>query len=205
MSTSRLLRGAPIVGLSMLSLGVANAQSLTPIFKGATTSGGVTTFSYDFVLTDNTIADSATSITFFDFRGLTGTPSFTVSAVGASFNITTPLVGPNSTGIGQVDNGTLANAGFIYTGTPITNNSGGTSNITLGTATIQSTFGLAAVSLTQFEAHTTQNIPSGPAENQANVQGPNIGLIGAPEPGSVALFFGVGVAGAAFLRRRRKV
>jgi hypothetical protein len=187
----------------MLSMGVANAQSLTPIFKGATTAAGVTTFLYEFDLTSNTIADSATSITFFDFRGLTGTPTFTASAAGASFAITTPLTGPNPTGIGQTDDGTLANAGFIYSGTPITNPNGATSNIVLGSASIQSVFGLAPVALTAFEAHTTQNVPSGGADNQGNQNGPNVGTAGAPEPGSVALFFGVGAAGAAFLKRRR--
>ncbi|HLK58088.1 MAG TPA: PEP-CTERM sorting domain-containing protein [Chthonomonadaceae bacterium] len=198
---SRLL-GA--TGLLLLGACAAQGQGLSPTFLSVTPSGSNFDFSYELDLLDNTKIDNTSNVTFYDFAGLVGTPTFTSALSGASFVGSAPLLGVVPSSLGQTDNPTLANANLAFTGaSPITNTTGSTIN--LGTIDIISSNGLVPGGLFTGYGITSFNAQNGsPAENNSFIQGPNTPA-NAPEPGTWALLVGSGVTGMVLIRRRLRI
>jgi hypothetical protein len=198
-----------MLGLAALGLGAiqttASAQAIVPVFVNATASGSNFVYTYNIDLQNLArIGNGGTglsngNLTIFDFNGLVGTPVYTVSTTGATFNVTTPALGtglPNG-GIGQGDTST-PNINLNYTGSLINNN--GTTDIVLGVLTATST-GAPAGLFTGYSGNAQQSTTTNASAAQSFVQGPNFSV---PEPGSVAMLVGMGVSGAGFLVRRRR-
>ncbi len=203
MKLSRLLMGTlALAGLAALTAGAANAQAVTPVFVSASASGGNFNFVYNIILGADTRIQAGNLLTFYDFNGLTGTPTFVATAPGASFAITTPFLGANPplTLAPAGDSGAIANVSLNYNG--ISLDSGATTTTNLGTLSILST-APATGTFTGFAANSTKISSGTAAGNQSFVTGPNAQISGTtPEPGTFALLIGMGLTGASIARRR---
>jgi len=207
MKYSHLLSRTIALGaLTLVGAGSAYAQATTPIYLGTTGAAGNVTYNYQLQLGSDTRIQSGDKFTFYDFDGLlTGganDPSF-VGVGGASYLLATPALGDNPPGTLQLagDSPSLANVSLTYNGPTIANNTAGV--VVLGTLSVHSanTVNLAG-DFTSFAANDTKDSNSTPAGNQGFVTGPNASTT--PEPGAWAMFVGMGVSGAAFVRRRNR-
>jgi len=207
MKYSHLLSRTIALGaLTLVGTGAAYAQATTPIYLGTTGVAGNVTYNYQLELASDTRTQAGDKFTFYDFDGLlTGganDPSF-VGVGGASYLITTPALGDDPPGTLQLagDSPGLLNVSLTYNGPTIVNNTAGT--VVLGTLSIHSANTVnVAGDFTSFAASDTKNSNNTPAGNQGFVTGPNASLT--PEPGAWAMFVGMGISGAAFVRRRRR-
>jgi hypothetical protein len=205
-TVSRLLCGATLAALPLLFAGVSvNAQAITPILVGTSPAGGgLTAFTYDIDLgVDSTATASGptSGLTFFDFKGLSGTPVYTPVAPGATFTVSTPLTGtqaPNPV-IGQSDSAALPNIDLSYTGVTIVDDA--VTTTVLGTLVADSTGSLAPGFFTGFSSISKKTSTGTIAANQSYVEGPN--SPGTPEPGAIAMLSGMGISAGMFLRRRK--
>jgi len=209
MKISRLvLRTVALAGLAIVGAGAANAQGITVSFIGPVTGApGDFSYNYQFFLQPQTKVQAGDVITFYDFNGLlTGgghAPSF-VGSLGATYSITTPLLGIDPPGTAKLagDDPTLPNVSLTYTG-PTISNLGNVSQ-GLGTVTIQSTNGPnVGGDFTPYAASSTNTANNSPAGNQSFVTGPNTPVV-TPEPGTWALLVGMGISGGVFARRRNR-
>jgi hypothetical protein len=207
-----LSRFAVIGGLATVTMGAAHAQSFTAEFLSTTPSGSNLIYNYELVvgsqtvLNNNAVPSKLSQFTFFDFAGLTGTPTFVASGpTGVDFAITTPLTGnvaPN-TNIGQFDDPTLRNVSLAYdASTPYDNTS--SSDVIVGTLSIPSTdTALSTTTVLGYSSVTTsENGTKG--GNSAFVEGPDPAALTTPEPGTEALLIGLGITALGVLRRNRR-
>jgi len=207
MKYSQLLsRTAALAALTLIGATSAYAQATTPIYQGTTGAAGNVTYTYQLQLASDTRVQNGDKFTFYDFDGLlTGganDPNF-VGVGGASYLITTPLLGDNPPGTLALagDSPTLSNVSLTYNGPTIINNTAGT--VVLGSLTIHSANTVnGAGDFTAFAANDTKDSNGSPAGNQGFVSGPNASTT--PEPGAWAMFVGMGISGAAFVRRRTR-
>lgn len=208
MQYSRLLTRAVALGaLTLLGAGVAHAQATTPLYINTTGSAGNFTYNYQLQLASDTRLQAGDVFTFYDFDGLlTGganDPVFTTAGT-ASYSITTPLVGinpPNTVALAG-DNPSLPNVSLTYNGATLTNSTA--SSIVIGTLSIHSANSVnLAGDFTPFAASETKNSNNSAAGNQGFVTGPNASVT-TPEPGTLAMFMGMGISGLAFVRRRNR-
>ena len=218
MKISRLVsRTAALAGLATLSVGAVHAQGITVSFIPG--SSGVITatdyqYTYQFFLQPQTsispasVGNNPDAITFYDYRGLIlvggSAPSF-VGSGGATFNLTTPFTGVNPDATTQLagDDASIRNVSLIYTGSVLAN----ASNVSqsLGTLTLHSTLTPNPNAATAFAASSTNTNNGQPAGNQSFTTGPNPRLVtSTPEPGTWAMFAGMGISGLAFARRRNR-
>ena len=201
-----------LAGLLILCPGRAESQILTPLFIDAqwNSSTGISNYHYGLYLSPNSVANSSTAFTFFDFSGMFGTPTFVPTAAGANFAISTPLLGPNLPGTGQADLSNVANVALRYDGTTITNAATSTNPLLLGDVTINSLVKLYTLApYTEFAGNVTESTTGQGASNSGETWGPNQSLsivqsTGTPEPGPLALLVGLGLTGLKAFSRRRK-
>jgi hypothetical protein len=213
MKISNLLsRSVALAALAVVGAGVAQAQSITPVFNGVTGGAGNFAYSYQLFLGSDTRTSAGDMFTFYDFNGFfsggANTPTFTTGGGGSSYNITVQNLGLNPPGSAQLagDDPGQPNVSLTYNGTTFVN-----SNLSgaqfLGTVVIHSVNPVnGAGDFTAFAANSTKNSNNSPAGNQSFVTGPNNRPAGpsTPEPGTWAMLFGMGVSGAAFARRRTR-
>lgn len=212
MKISRLLsRTSALAALTVVGAGAAYAQSITPVFIGTGGAAGNVTYTYGLFITADTRVQAGDLFTFYDFNGLlTGggnNPVFTPdlgTSPGIAYSISVQNSGlnpPNTIAIGG-DDPTLPNVSLTYTGTTYANTGAGSQH--LGDLVIHSAFGPnLSGDFTPFAANTTKNSNNSAAGNQGQVTGPNAAPV-TPEPGTWAMFVGMGVTGLAAARRRRR-
>lgn len=210
MQISRLLsRTVGFAGLCAVVAGTAGAQSISPTFISATGAAGDVTYVYQLFLGSDTRISSGDLFTFYDFNGLlnggANTPTF-AGLGGASYAISTPLLGANPPSTVQVagDDPTQPNVTLTYNGATLSN-VGGSQN--LGTLTLHSVNTVnSAGDFTAFAGNSIKVSNGSPAGNQGFVSGPNLrpASLATPEPGTWAMLFGMGLSGAAFARRRTR-
>lgn len=218
MKISRLVsRTTALAGLAVVSVGAVHAQGITVSFLPG--SSGVVSptdyqYTYQFFLQPQTSISPASpgnnpdAITLYDYRGLilTGTsaPSF-IGSGGVTFNLTTPFLGVNPDATAQLagDDGSIRNVSLIYTGSVLANAT--IVSQSLGTLTLHSTLTPNPSPATAFAASSTNTNNGSPAGNQSFTTGPNPSRVtSTPEPGTWAMFAGMGVSGLAFARRRNR-
>lgn len=210
MMISRLLsRSVALSALVFVAAGAANAQSITPVFISATGAAGDVTYTYQLFSTADTKSVAGDIFTFYDFNGLlTGgvnDPVFTPGQPGPDYAISVQNLGLNPPNTVQLagDDPSQPNVSLTYDGTTFVNPGPGSQ--LLGTLVLHSQFTPNLVGdFTSFAANETKNSNNTPAGNQGNVTGPNIGPPPTPEPGTWAMFVGMGVSGLAVIRRRRR-
>lgn len=220
MKISRLFSSTlALAGLAVVGTGAAQAQSITPVFINVTPGSGAQAgqfiYNYRFDLASATgIRANQSYVTYYDFDGITGPGTFTPSA--ALTSLSTPgnfTPATHATGVTPVnvtpiggDNPAILNDTFTYTGSDLAN-APGSNPISLGFVAIPSTFSQQVGGT--FTAFTTAELDSqfgfGNATTGATV-GPNPSKTGfsTPEPGTLAMFVGMGVSGLAFARRRSR-
>jgi len=220
MKISRLLSYTAVVAsMAVVGAGVANAQGISVSFVSVTPGTGsngapVGQFAWDYALslTPNTGLRSLepSSVTFYDFSGLTVTPTFLLASTGAfstsgdTFVPGLQLLGKTPPDVVPIfgDNPALNNAVFLFSGTNFTNPSTSVTSIALGDAIIPSSQG---TSTGNFVGVTTGSLDSqfGNAHDTTGaINGPNV-FVATPEPGTWAMFVGMGISGLAFTRRRK--
>ncbi len=213
MNFSRLLfRCATTTGLAIVVMSPTYAQSFTAKFLSTIVSGSNLVYNYELdvgshsVLNNNSDPSKLSQFTFFDFAGLTGTPTFLASGpTGVSFAITTPNTGAVAfnPSIQQTDDPNLPNVSLAYNAaTPYDNTSN--SDVNVGTLSIASIdTALSATNVLGYSSITTsENGTRG--GNSAFERGPNPTALITPEPGTEALLVGLGFTGLVSLRRYRR-
>jgi hypothetical protein len=211
MQISRFLpRTIALAGLAVVGAGAVQAQSITPVFIGSTGVFGDVTYTYQLFSTADTKVQTGDLFTMYDFNGLLTTgaqaPVFTPSGTGPNYSISIQNLGinPPATSLLAPDDPTQPNVTLTYDGTSPFVNPGPGSQF-LGTLVLQSTNSInGAGDFTPFASSTTKNSDSTPAGNQGFLAGPNLGPGQTPEPGTLAMFVGMGISGAAFARRRKR-
>ena len=209
MKISRLLsRTVALAALTVVGVGAAQAQSVTPVFISAAGAPGNVTFTYQIFSTADTRVIAGNILTFYDFNGLlnggANSPAFVSGGGGTSYSISVQNTGLNPPGTVALtgDDPSQPNVSLTYNGT--TNTNPGPGSQFLGTLTLHSTnVSNGAGDFTPFAANEIKNSNSSPAGNQSFVTGPNAAPT-TPEPGTWAMLFGMGVSGAAFARRRTR-
>jgi len=210
-----LQRSTYVAGIILGSISIAQGQSITPVFEGTTTSGSNVLFNYQLNLGPDSTINSHSFVTFYDFKGLTGTPTFTAASSGlgsvATFGVSEQLLGKTPAFILPIggDNPTLENVSFSYTGPSIANGVFGASSIDLGTVSIASTNGLSPGFFTPYSTQETSTQLGTTGATTNLIQGPNNSLFiiqstPTPEPGAMALFVAAGITGTVPLLRRRR-
>ena len=198
-----------LASLFIAGVGAVNAQDISPVISSHSGSPGDVTYVYNVFLGLDTRVSPGEQITFYDYNGLlTGgadTPTFS-GLGGASYTITTPLLGANPPNTTQLagDDPTLQNVTLTYNGVTLAN--GTATQELLGTLTLHSANAENTVGdFTAFAANSIKDSNGTPSGNQAFVFGPNLGPAATtPEPGTWAMLLGMGVSGAAFARRRTR-
>jgi hypothetical protein len=206
-SLRSLTRAVALGGLLLVVSHQTEAQSITPLWVDTSwnSATGISLYNYSLELNPNTAVQTGSSFTFFDFLGLTGTPTFTPIAPGADFNITTSLGSPDPPPGGILAAGGSPNVVLTYDGSAILNPALGPGPINLGTVSIESLQKLYLLGpFSPFGATSATGTNSGYTFGPSS---PPIGITGGPdtpEPGALAFLFGSGVAGMAIIRRRRR-
>ena len=209
MKISRLVSGTlALAVLTGLSAGAANAQAINAQFISVAPSAGQFTYTYQLFLLADTKTVTGNLVTFYDFDGLLNSgvnvPAF-VGSSGASYSISVQNTGLNPPGTVALagDNNGLPNVSLTYNGvSPLVNT--GPGSVGLGTLTLHSSNGVnVGGDFTPFAANHIKNSNGSPSGNQAFVTGPNAALP-TPEPGTLAMFVGMGISGMAFARRRNR-
>ena len=207
-----LSRIAAITGLTVVVVGTAQAQSFTAKYLSTTPVGSLLLYNYELdvgshsVLNNNSVPSKLSQFTFFDFAGLTGTPTFTASGpTGVSFAITTPKTGAVAfnPSIGQADDPNLSNVSLAYDAiNPYDNTSN--SDVNVGTLSIASmNTALSSTNVLAYSSITTSENGSR-GGNSAFERGPNPAALETPEPGSSALLLGLSITAIGILRRGRR-
>jgi len=206
----RLMLG-PVLGLAaLLTLGGSPARAdILVNLVSALPSGANTVYTYNVFLQPNSALTTGGGLnspppgdffTLYDIAGLVGTPTQNLTN-SLSWTVTTPLQGKSpAVGGGAPDSISILNATFQYSGSPIINNGGTGSALSLGTISFTSTFGTGGK---VFYSAATQDSDNNNVEanNTNSVEGPT----GIPEPGSLAMTAClVAGFGGALLRRRRR-
>lgn len=185
-----------------LGAGTARADLLITS-AGTSTSGGITTYTYNVFLepgfeldkaghtgneSTNPGGSSHNLFTLYDFVGLTGSP--TISAALAASGFTTFSI--QATGITPVTqmppDSAVSNVTFYYTKSTETNNPASGTNLFLGSFSLDSTFGPAATPNIYYSAATQKHLPgSSDNEHLANNTSLVVGPQMVPEPASLLL------------------
>jgi len=213
-------RTATLAGLAAVSVGAVHAQSVTPVFISTSGGAGDVTYTYELFSTADTKVQSGDLYTMYDFNGLLGitpagggnytltgpdAPTFTPGQVGPDYSISVQNTGlnPPNTSLLAGDDPNQPNVTLDYNGTTFINTGPGSQ--LLGTLVLHSVNAInGAGDFTPFASNTTKNSDGTPAGNQGFLAGPNNAVSGTPEPGTWAMFVGMGVSGLAFARRKRR-
>ena len=211
MKMSHLLaRTAALAGLSVLAASAAHAQAVSPRFLSATGRPGNVSFNYQLFLGQDTRVTAGNMVTFYDFNGLlfdgANAPTFT-GVGGASYALSMSLLGVDPPGTAKLagDDPTLPNVTLTYNGATLSNTT--TAEQNLGILTLHSTNPMnMGGDFTPFAANSTKISNGFAAGNQSFVSGPNNAINASgtdtPEPGTLAMFLGMGLTGATAMRRR---
>ena len=186
----------------LATAGAANA-SIIPTLTGTPTSTGSGDFSwiYDATLASDQALLNGNYFTIYDFAGYTG-----FGAIPADWTVSTALLGQTPVWVNPIDDPTIINVTFTWTGSPV-NWTAPYTEVELGNFELFSTYNQASL---------TGSYTSLGTRNQGPTRGTDIGSIGSlttptsgggivvPEPQTWALLIaGFGMVGTAL--RRRKV
>ncbi len=222
MKVSRFLyRTIALVGLSALGAGAANAQGLSISFLGVAAGNGTNgapvgqfVWDYHLDLSPNTglRTQEPSSVTFYDFNGITGA-SFVKATSGAffaagpatTFTAGTQAIGITPAGASPLFGDTNAlNAVYRYTGPTSFSNPPAGGTVAIGEALIASSLGTTNGAFVGFAAGSLDSQFGNAHADVGAVLGPNVAPAGTPEPGTWAMFVGMGVSGLALARRRKR-
>jgi hypothetical protein len=201
---------ARLVGVSAVALGVsvgtANA-GLLPVSVTVQPEAGNFSWTYSVVLPTNLSLQSGDYFTVYDFAGYvpgsaTVTSAFPTAANAANWTFSTSLVGPTPTHLTPVDNPSIGNLTWTYTGPTIASG-----QVTLGNFTALSTFqtsttgSFTASSASAANGQSDNNITETLVPNGGTTASPP----GVPEPATLALVgLGLPFVGIARSLRRKK-
>lgn len=198
---------AAAAGLSLFAAGTGAARAdILPAFNTPTivTAGGVTTFTYNVLVSATQELRTNNFFTIYDFNFGTLAPNATVTPTNGTFATMFQLLSPpvvSATGtVTPNDNPALFNATFTYTGPTVV---GGP--LSIGTFALRTSLNGPGV-ITAFAGSGTDQGTGLLNGNVTNTLAPSVGAPPAvPEPGTVAFLAvnGVGMAGMMFRARRR--
>jgi hypothetical protein len=190
---------AAVAGLTWAGVGIAQAD-INPVVSPSNPTvvnngNGTYTYTYAVEVTSGETVESGDNFTFYDFYGLTGTPTGPSGwTVSVSNNATPP------TGTVPVNDPTVPDVTFTYSGPNIT---GGPTS--LGNFSLVSIYG--TVNNNPFhnftgDAHETGGMPNGNLTQYKNPVNTAV-----PEPGTYAAFLvgGLGVLGLMVGARKRSL
>jgi hypothetical protein len=181
---------AVVLGVSLFH---GNSQAgLLPVTATVTADGDNQRWSYGVVLTSDSILRTNDFFTIYDFKGLLG--EYHVEPEGFAFSVT--QTGPTPNGIVPVDDPTIDNITWTYTGPDTV-----VGPLGLGTFMVQSSYAQKTDGV--FSSRTHRQVDGRVDSNITTTDVPVPTSSGVPEPATLALF-GVGLPLAGLLRRRMR-
>jgi len=205
-----LVAGAAVLGLAALAAPKANADVTLTLVGGPVAVAGGFQFTYNVNLLSGTEISQgsvptpggglslAQGTTMFDFFGLVGTPTFTASASGASFIISTPQFGTQTPAFGET---AALNIDAVYNGSFIAAPAG--DPILLGQIFAVSTSGNVVIGANPFSSTSETTATQQAATNQGSASGPGTTLVPEANAGLLAGLALPLLGGVAILRRKK--